>query len=338
MLAQLSRQMSDQSTAQRQQMDALSTAQRQHAEDLNRKLEEQATAQRQHAEALDRKLGEQSTDLKAHTAEAVRSLEERLAGQIQAESAKLHSSLRREVDAITERVDSVEKGQDLNRQHIQNQQERLESVTKDHQALQQEVRDKFSALSQRLDSTQRELYQRLSVAGSTGSVDDTGLTAQSLPLGNGSSRLRVRPVAYDGKTPWSAWHIQYEQICAANCFDEAEKTSFLVASLCGPALNVLANLPPGERSSYTSLVAALSTRFDDSRASEMARVKLDNRRRERNEPLSKFAGDLEDLFRVAYPTASSEVRELLLKERFLNGLDSQELKKQTKLMRPTTFH
>ena len=333
MFAQLLQKMTEQSTTLQQQLtDQAATARQELAE-------HSATQQQQ----LDRKLEEQSArlsaELKKGTEEAVQRLEERLTGQLQAESAKFHESLRREVGAVNDRVDSLQQGQDLNRGRLDNQQTRLESVCRDQRSLQDEVREKISSLSQRLDATQREMYNRMSsVAGSAGSVDDVGVPVQSMSLGSGGSRLRVRPMAYDGKIPFSAFLIQYEQICAMNCFDDAEKASFLVASLTGPALNALSHLQPSEQSSYSSLVAALNSRFDDGRASEMAKVRLDACKQGKSDSISTFACALEDLFRVAYPQATAEARDMMLKDRFLSSIYSAELRKQTRLLRPTTFN
>ena len=54
-----------------------------------------------------------------------------------------------------------------------------------------------------------------------------------------------RPPVFDGKTPWDAYLMQFQMLAQINGLTDAQKATYLTASLKGPALTVLSNLPAG---------------------------------------------------------------------------------------------
>jgi hypothetical protein len=131
--------------------------------------------------------------------------------------------------------------------------------------------------------------------------------------------------------------MQFELIAEMNGWGDNERAQFLATSLSGSAVSVLTNLNAAERASYPTLVKALDNRFNDNKSEELSRVRLDNRRQLHNERLSQFGADIETLTQLAYPTAGGPARDILARERFLKGLNNNELRKQIKLSRPNSF-
>ncbi len=67
--------------------------------------------------------------------------------------------------------------------------------------------------------------------------------------------------AFDGKSPWDAYYMQFETLTQVNGWTETEKATYLAVSLRGPALTVLSNIPTDRLYDYRSLVSALEARF-----------------------------------------------------------------------------
>jgi hypothetical protein len=341
MMQQLLAQMSSQA----QQLTSQATSQAQHAREAEARMMSQMTSQAQLAEAALRSSQEQLQSRVATTlAEHAEHLETRLLGQLSQETEKIRAVFQREVSAVRERVDVLERGQELQQQHLSSQQQkldRLDSVVGEQLQRSKEVCEKLFALTGRLDVVQREQYQRVAtVEGGrvTESLPSVGLSRQMSPVRDGGSiRIKTRPVPFDGKNSWVGYKAQFDLISDLNGWSLTERAHYLAASLAGPALTVLTNLSDVERLSYVHLTEALNTRFNDGRSAELARIKLDNRRQLANEKLAQYASEVESLTHLAYPTAGGEARDILTRERFLKGLISGELRKQIKLSRAVTF-
>ena len=111
----------------------------------------------------------------------------------------------------------------------------------------------------------------------------------------------------------------------------------LSTSLKSSALEILAHLTREERHSYTDLVSALETRFGTRFQTEVFRERFRKRRRNRGESLQELTQDLESMAYRAYPDASLEVRNILLKDQFVDSLGSERLQIQVKQARPVTL-
>ena len=71
----------------------------------------------------------------------------------------------------------------------------------------------------------------------------------------------LKPPIFDGKTSWEKYKIRFEAVANANGWDAQRKALALVASLKGPAQNVLFPLSANEQPDYQTLVSALQARF-----------------------------------------------------------------------------
>ena len=145
-----------------------------------------------------------------------------------------------------------------------------------------------------------------------------------------------RPQPFSGDTPWDAYKLQFEMLAEINKWSEDEKASFLAISLRGPALTVLTNLPPEGRRTYTVLVAALDKRFGTAHQTELNRMKLRSRTRKSDESLQELAGDVERLARLAYPDATDDMLDIIVRDQFLNAFRDEDLRLRVRQSRPTS--
>ena len=101
----------------------------------------------------------------------------------------------------------------------------------------------------------------------------------------------------------------------------------LVASLTGPAANMLIGMTMGQLDDYAFLAARLSRRYDPPEREEAHRAELRARTRRRNESADEFAENLKNLAQHAYPYADQNMLDNLVVERFREGHNNIELKK-----------
>ena len=123
------------------------------------------------------------------------------------------------------------------------------------------------------------------------------------------------------------WIIQFQAIARHQCWTLGERVVRLVASLTGPAANLLIGMTMGQLDDYTFLVARLSRRYDPSEREEAHRAELRARTRRRNESADEFAENLKNLAQRAYTSADQNMLYNLVVERFREGHGNEELKK-----------
>ena len=105
-----------------------------------------------------------------------------------------------------------------------------------------------------------------------------------------------------------------------------ERVVRLVASLTGPAANMLIGMTMGQLDDYTFLVARLSRRYDPPEREEAHRAELRVRTRRRNETADEFAENLKNLAQRAYTNADQSMLDNLVVERFREEHGNVELK------------
>lgn len=141
--------------------------------------------------------------------------------------------------------------------------------------------------------------------------------------------IRKKPQEFDGKVSWEAYQIQFEMLADQNNWDERQKVVQLAKSLKVPALDMLSQLSVADWGCCLALIGALERKYGVMCQSETYWACFLSRVRARGEPLQQLAQDLESMVRRAYPTASPELL-ALLKEQFVDALDSANLKVQVK--------
>ena len=101
----------------------------------------------------------------------------------------------------------------------------------------------------------------------------------------------------------------------------------LVASLTGPAANLLIGMTMGQLDDYGFLVTRLSRRYDPPECKEAHRAKLRAGMRRRNESADEFAENLKNLAQRAYTHVDPNMLDNLVVERFREGHGNVELRK-----------
>ena len=152
------------------------------------------------------------------------------------------------------------------------------------------------------------------------------------------SRSFVKAATYDGTGLWNDYLSHFESVCKLNEWTDAEKALYLAASLRGQAQGVLGNLPRDDRESYRTLVKALQDRFAPLNQTELYRAQLRERRQKPSESLPEMGQDIRRLVNLAYPTAPTDVREILATEQFLDGLYNSEMRLKIKQARPLNLN
>ena len=160
-----------------------------------------------------------------------------------------------------------------------------------------------------LRSAEQDRPQAASHPGSS----SNNLTGREIPL--------PRQMVYDGKNQWESFQRPFESM-AANCgWSDNEKLFRLTSSLRGEAADyVYCQLSQHVSNQYTTLVAALDSRFRQRKAARSYLCELKERKLQPNEDIAKFIGDLRTLTIKSYPTADHATTEGIALEHFLVGL------------------
>ncbi len=162
-----------------------------------------------------------------------------------------------------------------------------------------------------------------------GAIHSGGNNRQS----RGSRGFR-RPERYDGRQHWNDYLTHFEMCAELSGWSDREKATQLAASLDGQALQVLSNLPWGERLNFNHLVSALQNRFQNPHLQNLHRVQLSNRKRRENESMLQLGEDMKRLARLAYPLMTETVRDELTMEFFINSLDDVDTRWKIRQCRP----
>ena len=147
--------------------------------------------------------------------------------------------------------------------------------------------------------------------------------------GRGDDRTLVqkpkKPATYSGKTGWREYLIHFEMVAEFNRWDDRTKAFELALSLRDDAQVTLSDLKPQERKNYSSIVTALTSRFEPEDQSELFRSELRSRFRRKDEPLTEFAQDVKRLVRLAYPNTDIDVRDTLARNAFEDSLNDADM-------------
>ena len=152
------------------------------------------------------------------------------------------------------------------------------------------------------------------------------------------SKICMKPATYDGTGLWNDYLSHFESVSMLNNWTETEKGLYLAASLRGQAQGILGNQPRDDRQNYTKLVQSLQDRFAPSNQTELYRAQLRERRQKASESLPEMGQDVRRLTNLAYPTASSDLKEVLATEQFLDGLCDSETRLKIKQARPSCLN
>ena len=141
----------------------------------------------------------------------------------------------------------------------------------------------------------------------------------------GVASVPRKPAEFGGQVAWEAYHAQFELLAQGQGWSAQEKALQLVASLRGPALEILAHMTVSQRSSYIAVVEVLRRRFGSVFQAEVYREQLKGRTRRPGESLPQLAQAVESLVRHAYPVAAEEMVTVLSRDAFIDALEEQQV-------------
>ena len=134
-----------------------------------------------------------------------------------------------------------------------------------------------------------------------------------------------KPALFDGTTNWQDYIVHFDMVAEINRWDDVTKAMELATNLRGTAQGVLSDLRPDLRYSFAHLVAALTARFQPENQAELYRAQIKGRNRKKNETISELSQDIKRLVRLAYPTASDDIREQLARDCFVDSLSDVDM-------------
>ena len=158
----------------------------------------------------------------------------------------------------------------------------------------------------------------------------------NLPRSSSSKPISL-PDTYDGKTPLEDWLTNLELCSQINGWSKEQKTRFLAVRLRGSALQVYTDLSDKKKNDFSELVNALKERFSPKGQVELHRAQLRARSRKRGESLPELASEIRRLVVKAYPNVSSEVREEIGRDQFIESLDLPEVRMQVRRAKPKSL-
>ena len=122
-----------------------------------------------------------------------------------------------------------------------------------------------------------------------------------------------------------------------NGWNNQEKALYLASGLYGVARSLLSELEKEQRTNYDTLVRALFNRFGSINRVEIFRSKLKSRYQEKGETLPELAQNIRKLTRLAYPSASTEVVEILAIEQFTEAINDSDIRLRLREQGPNTM-
>ena len=152
------------------------------------------------------------------------------------------------------------------------------------------------------------------------------------------SKSIIKPATYDGNSPWLDYKSHFDVCAKINDWTDTEKGLYPAVSLRGQAQGVLGNLPLNARQDFDELVRSLEERFSPSNQTELYRKQLRERRQKAAESLPELGQDVRRLTNLAYPMAPNDVREILAKEQFIDGLASADMRLRVKQAGPLNLN
>jgi len=140
----------------------------------------------------------------------------------------------------------------------------------------------------------------------------------------------VRP--YSANTSWKLFRDHFRQVAKVNSWTTPDELiQHLTLSLEGPAAELLRDFDDTAPTAVNDLWERLNHRFGDVDECSEAMRTFEARRQSNTESLVEFEQALRSLFKVAWPTASSETRDATLKRRFEDDVLSSELSQYLRL-------
>lgn len=150
-------------------------------------------------------------------------------------------------------------------------------------------------------------------------------------------RNKLKPQTYDGTDDLDEYLTQFNIVSELNGWNYASKSLFLASSIVGSARAILCELDSEKRRDFDAIVTALQNRYGSVHRAEIFRSQLQARHLERNETIPELAQSVKKLTRKAYPSASSEVVELLALDFFIDALPDADIRLRLREVGPKSI-
>ena len=152
---------------------------------------------------------------------------------------------------------------------------------------------------------------------------------------NAASKLgKMKPWTYDGTEDLNEYLTHFNIVAKLNGWDHKLRSLYLASSLTGGARALLNDLDSDKQEDYDSLVEALKSRYGTANRAEVFKTQLQTRSRQKNESIQELAQAILKLAKKAYPTANSEMIEVLALDHFIDALPQPDLRLRVREMRP----
>ena len=155
-------------------------------------------------------------------------------------------------------------------------------------------------------------------------------SSSSVPIVVINTPQAVRP--YSGQSSWSSFKDQFERVAKVNKWDtDAIKAQHLQLSLESSAAECLKELDESSPRLYQEIWEVLKRRFGDVDEQRTAMTKFEHRKQHDGESVVEFEQALRALYRVAWPKATEDQKNVALKARFEQGLQNADMQQYLRL-------
>jgi hypothetical protein len=149
--------------------------------------------------------------------------------------------------------------------------------------------------------------------------------------------MKIKPQIYNGSDDLDEYLTQFNIVAELNNWDYETKSLYLASSLNGNARAILCELDSQKRKSFEAIVHALQNRYGSVHRAEIYRSKLQTRTLQKHETLPELAQSVRKLTRQAYPSAATDVLELLAMEHFIDALPDTDIRLRLREVGPKSI-
>ena len=164
----------------------------------------------------------------------------------------------------------------------------------------------------------------------------TQRTTGLVPLVRQAALTTTKVPWFSGSTSWEQYQQVFDAIALSNGWGDATAALQLLSHLQGDALSVALLIPMPRRASRKELTAALSSHYGSPGRLATYRRQFDGRVRKLDEDPANFGITLETLAVKAFGDIGQTARLRLIRDRFIAGHESCELRRHLDCLPPDT--
>jgi hypothetical protein len=171
--------------------------------------------------------------------------------------------------------------------------------------------------------------------------DTFGHVGGSLPshphLPNSRGTTQTKPQLYDGTEDLEEYLAHFQIISDINGWNYHTRSLHLAGCLNGSARSILSELKEDERRDYDTIVRSLNMRYGSMERAEIFRARLQTRTRAKDESIPELAHAIRKLTRQAYPSAPSDITDILGIDHFIDALPDFDMRLKLRESNPKTI-